>query len=63
MRKLILMIQSSCNIKDSYHINNIIKQQHIETIWWHSISRVLGWLPLWASSNKQLQQVITHHEL
>lgn len=63
MRKLILMIQSSCNIKDSYYINNMIKEQHIDTIWRHSISRVLGWLPLWVNSNKQLQQIITHHEL
>ncbi len=60
--KLIGMVGSLFNIKDSIYINKITKKERIWLIWWHSISRVIWWLPV-RNSNQTMNQIITHHEL
>ncbi len=61
-KKLIVMITSLCNIWDAYIIQQKIKKDTIWLIWRHSISRVIGRLPL-RGTDETTQHIITHHEL
>ena len=60
--KLFIMTMSFLNIYDSIIIQKYIKRKKVWLIWRHSISRVIGWLPVW-TTNKNMKQIITHHEL
>jgi len=62
LKKLIIMISSLCNIWDTYNITQEIKKHTIWLIWRHSISRVIGRLPVRVTQDTT-QQIITHHEL
>lgn len=62
IKKIIMMLASICNIWDSYIIHQKIKKNSIWLVWRHSISRIIGRLPIrWTSQH--LKQIITHHEL
>lgn len=56
--KLTIMALSMWNVPDSIIIH---KKEKIWLLWWHSISRVIGWFPVAISSNPN--QIITYHEL
>ena len=49
LKKLFLMSMSICNIADSIRLRRIINQQKSDFIRRHSISRVLGRLPLYST--------------
>ena len=59
--KFCLMGLSIINIPDTLKIQQIIEKKDTWLVWWHSISRVIGWLPLAFSNHKN--QIITYHEL
>ncbi len=62
LKKLMIMLVSLCNIWDRYMIHQKIKKNSIWLVWRHSISRIIGRLPIrWTSKN--IKQIITHHEL
>lgn len=61
IKKLRNMALSLFNIKDSIIINQKTKKDNIWLIRRHSISRVIGWLPLCSTSTDN--QIISHHEL
>lgn len=62
LKKLIIMATSIINIRDSYIIYKKIKKNFIWLIWRHSISRIMGRLPIRRTS-LHIKQIITHHEL
>lgn len=68
IKKFILMLLSISNIKDSIQISKKIQKENIWLIWRHSISRVIGRLPIaWINRGKykhrKMQHIMTHHEL
>lgn len=61
LKKLAIMAISIFNIPDTIKIKKKIKKWKTWLIWRHSISRVIGWLPVACSDHNN--QIISHHEL
>lgn len=59
--KLFVMALSIFNLPSALGITYSLKKNPIWLIWWHSISRSMGRLPIALSGNTN--QIITHHEL
>ena len=61
LTKLFIMALSLINVPSALRIKLFLKRRSVWLIWWHSISRTIGRLPLTVCNINN--QIITHHEL
>ena len=61
-KRYLAMLYSLCNYKFGRKIQHIDQERKPDIVWWHSVHRWIGWLPLWMMRNSKSTQCVMYHD-